>query len=100
MDFVTRLIELRQRRGWTLSDLARRSGVSQSYLSALERRKRVPTIRTIQRICQGMGMRLSDFFAEKEQFDDASLAILRRCASLSHKQKMKLAAFLASLEED
>lgn len=38
---------LRRERGWTQEELAERSGLSQQYLSDLERGKRNPTIVTV-----------------------------------------------------
>lgn len=38
---------IRKERGWTQEELAERSGLSQQYLSGLERGKRNPTIVTI-----------------------------------------------------
>jgi transcriptional regulator with XRE-family HTH domain len=41
---------IRKERGWTQEQLAERSGLSQQYLSGLERGKRNPTIVTIYEI--------------------------------------------------
>ena len=41
---------LRKAKGWTQEELAERSGLSQQYLSDLERGKRNPTIVTIYEI--------------------------------------------------
>lgn len=43
---------LRKAKGWTQEQLAEHSGVSQQYLSDLERGKRNPTIVTIFEIAQ------------------------------------------------
>lgn len=45
---------LRRERGWTQEELAERSGLTQQYLSDLERGKRNPTIVTIYEIAQAL----------------------------------------------
>ena len=54
-DFMRKLVgdncaRLRAERGWTQEELAERSGLSQQYLSDLERGKRNPTIVPIYEI--------------------------------------------------
>ncbi len=43
---------IRKERGWTQEELSERCGLSQQYLSDLERGKRNPTIVTIYEIAQ------------------------------------------------
>lgn len=45
---------LRKAKGWTQEGLAERSGLTQQYLSDLERGKRNPTIVTIYEIAQAL----------------------------------------------
>lgn len=45
---------LRKERGWTQEQLAERSGLSQQYLSDLERGKRNPTVVTVYEIAQAL----------------------------------------------
>jgi transcriptional regulator with XRE-family HTH domain len=47
---------IRRERGWTQEQLAERSGLSQQYLSGLERGKRNPTIVTIYEIAVALGV--------------------------------------------
>ena len=46
----------RSRRNLTQSELASRSGVSVSYLSMLEKEKRDPSLKTIEKIAFGLGI--------------------------------------------
>ncbi|NMM42910.1 helix-turn-helix transcriptional regulator [Rhodospirillaceae bacterium KN72] len=59
----TRLAErlrlLRMDRGWTLDDLAKRSGVSRATLSRLENGEVSPTTTVLGRLCAAHGMTLS-----------------------------------------
>lgn len=47
---------IRKERGLTQEELAERSGLSQQYLSGLERGKRNPTIVTLYEISQALGV--------------------------------------------
>ena len=48
--------KLRKERGWTQEELAERSGLTQQYLSDLERGKRNPTIVTIHELAIALGV--------------------------------------------
>lgn len=54
-----RLRALRAERGWTLDDLAQRSGVSRATLSRLEKAEVSPTARVLGQLCAAYGMTLS-----------------------------------------
>ncbi|GAA1079665.1 helix-turn-helix domain-containing protein [Nocardiopsis composta] len=61
-----RLVELRTEHGWSLEELARRSGVSRSTLSRAERQEISPTAATLNRLCAVYGRTLSVLLAEAE----------------------------------
>jgi transcriptional regulator with XRE-family HTH domain len=47
---------IRKARGYTQEQLSERSGLSQQYLSGLERGKRNPTVVTVYEIAQALGV--------------------------------------------
>lgn len=55
-----RLQELRQRHGLSLDDLSRKSGVSKSMLSEIERNRSNPTVALTWRLASALGVRLTD----------------------------------------
>ena len=61
----TRLQELRKAQDLSLDDLSRRSGVSKSMLSEVERNRSNPTIAVLWRLASALGISLTDFLAEK-----------------------------------
>ncbi|WP_345943809.1 XRE family transcriptional regulator [Streptomyces sp. SID3212] len=63
---AARLAELRNERGWSLEELARRSGVSRSTLSRAERREISPTASLLGRLCAVYGRTLSQLLSEVE----------------------------------
>jgi len=50
------LRDLRLSRGWTLVELARRSGISDSFLSSIEHGKKVISIRTLCKLGRAFGV--------------------------------------------
>ncbi|GGS76445.1 DNA-binding protein [Planobispora rosea] len=63
---AARLAELRAERGWPLEELARRSEISRSTLSRLERGEISPTAALLGRLCVVYGRTMSRLLAEVE----------------------------------
>jgi len=62
-----RIKQEREARGWSLADLAGRSGLSKAMLSNIERAAASPTAGTLVRIASAYGMTLSGLIARAEQ---------------------------------
>ena len=69
MDALQRLTQLMDERGWSAYRLAKNCGLSESTLANVFKRNTVPTITTLERICDGFGITLSQFFAEGEMVE-------------------------------
>lgn len=69
MDVHGRLCRLLEERGWTEYRLSKESGLSESTLANIFKRNASPSIPTIQAICEGFGITLSQFFAEPEMVE-------------------------------
>ena len=63
-DVLQEITRLRLERGWTEYDLAKNSGLTQSTISTWYRKKQTPTIQSLEKVCVGLGISLSQFFAE------------------------------------
>ncbi|MGW0417799.1 helix-turn-helix domain-containing protein [Streptomyces sp. NPDC003015] len=61
-----RLAELRAEHGWSLGELAERSGVSRSTLSRAERAEISPTAALLNRLCGVYGRTMSQLLSEVE----------------------------------
>ena len=66
MDTHQRLRQLMKERGWSVYRLAQNCGLSQSTLANIFKRNTVPSISTLETICEGFGITMSQFFAENE----------------------------------
>lgn len=64
MDVLERLNTLLQARGWTRYRLSKESGLTESTLANIFQRNAMPSLDTLERICNGFGITLSQFFAE------------------------------------
>ena len=62
-----RIRALRQARRLTLRDVAERSGVTESFLSQVERDVTSPSIATVQRIARALDLSIAQLFAEEPQ---------------------------------
>ena len=60
----TRIRALRQARRLTLRDVADRAGVTESFLSQVERDVTSPSIATVHRIARALGLSIAQLFAE------------------------------------
>ena len=69
MDTNDRIKQLLTERGWTSYRLAKEAGISDATINNLFRRNTVPTIPTLEAICKGFGITLSQFFAEGDMVE-------------------------------
>ena len=87
-----RIKKLRIAKDWTQNRLSTESGVAASYIPALEKGVKCPTVETLDNICFALGISLADFFTEKKEE-----TLVDRVSSLTEKQKQLLNDFLNSL---
>lgn len=90
-DILQEITRLRLQRHWSEYELAKNSGLSQSTISTWYRKQQIPTIQTLEKVCAGLGITLSQFFAEGD--DVISLTSEQRelldCwSSMTEKQRM------------
>lgn len=69
MNIHERLRQLLNARGWTEYRLSKNSGLSESTLANIFKRNTMPSIATLEAICNGFGITLSQFFAEGEMVE-------------------------------
>lgn len=92
-----RLAELRAEHGWSLGELAERSGISKSTLSRAERAEISPTAALLNRLCNVYGRTMSQLLseveaepapvlraAEQQVWEDRAAGFVRRSVSPPH----------------
>ena len=69
MDVHAKLRKLMQDRKWTEYRLSKNSGLSESTLANIFKRNTMPSIPTLECICNCFGITLSQFFAEGDMVE-------------------------------
>ena len=75
-----RIKELCTLRSWTYYRLAKESGIPYSTLNTMLRKTNAPTIPTLERICDGFGITLAQFFSVDSEISKL-LSDQRSCLS-------------------
>lgn len=89
-DVLQEISRLRLRRSWSEYQLAKNAEIPQSTISTWYRKKQIPSIPTLEKVCQGFGITLSQFFAEGDEavfLTGEEKEVLERWTSLTKKQR-------------
>src|SRR4051812_43794890 len=78
IDLGARIRALRLARRQTLRDLAGHAGVTESFLSQVERGVASPSIASVQRIARALGQTIAELFAEHEVHGEVVRLVDRR----------------------
>ena len=90
MDCLERIRTLLEERGWSVYRLAQEAGVPQSTLANLFLRNNMPTVPTLERICQALGITMAEFFSQQPTLppeEELTAQLLEEWAALSPAQK-------------
>lgn len=96
-DILTAITTYREERGWTEYQLAERSGLPQSTISSWYRKNMIPTIPSLEKICEAFGITLSQLFAEGNtpvSLTDSQKKLLDRWSRLSGEQQDAIFALI------
>ena len=66
-DVVGRIQELYRSRSWTYYRLAKASGIPYSTLSTMLHKTNVPSVPSLMKICDGLGITLAQFFSDQDE---------------------------------
>lgn len=100
MNILDRINMLLNQRDWTAYRLAQEADIPQSTLSNIFNRPNEPTVATLEIICKGFGITLSEFFAETGDvvaLNQEQRELLDHWAKLSNEQRKCLLGFLKAL---
>jgi len=90
MDVLGKIKKLQREREWSDYRLTKEAGLTPSTISTLVRRNNMPTIPTLEAICKGFGITLSQFFADGNvpvDLTDEQRKMLEEWNSLTPEQK-------------
>lgn len=102
MDTHERLRQLLAERGWSVYRLAMNCGLSESTLANIFKRNTVPSVATLESICNGFGITLSQFFAENEMVEltPELKELFDNWVNLTIEQKSAIQQLLKSIQKD
>ena len=92
MDTNERIRQLMDERQWSEYRLAKEAGLSQSTVANLFKRNTVPSVATLESICKGFGITLSQFFCDGNMIElsDEQKDLFDRWVTLTKQQKQIL----------
>ncbi|MGN1316407.1 MAG: helix-turn-helix domain-containing protein [Acutalibacteraceae bacterium] len=70
MDVLKRINQLRLDRNWSVYRLSVESGLPQSTITNMFNRETLPSIVTLQALCDGFGITMAEFFTEETAKQD------------------------------
>lgn len=98
---IKRIEELCKKQKMSRYRLAQKSGLSQSSISNLLNRKSLPSIITLNRICNGFGITLSQFFTEEGNVVNLSKeqqCVLDTWSELDEEERKLVDAYIKGLK--
>ena len=100
MDTNERIRQLMNERHWSEYRLAKESGLSQSTIANLFKRNTVPSVSTLESICRGFGITLSQFFCEGNMIElsDEQRDLFGKWVTLTHEQKQLLFELIKNMK--
>lgn len=100
MDVFEKLKQLTEERGWSEYRLVKESGLPTSTIANIFHRNTIPSIPTLEIICQAFGITLSQFFSEGDMvsLSKEQEQMLRLWSYLSKEQQESLCDFLRTLK--
>lgn len=98
INVLERITELREQKQWTEYQLAEKSGLTQSTISSWYRKNVLPTLPSLERICNAYGISISQFFddktSERSVISSKQKQLLDVVAKLDNEQYDALIRFL------
>lgn len=96
-DILGKILQYRDERGWSEYQLAERAGLPQSTISSWYRKNMMPTISSLEKICNSYGITLSQLFADEDDavvLTQSQRELLDRWACLSDEQQKVVFALI------
>lgn len=101
MDVLERINALRKERGWSIYRLADEAMLTQSTLSNMFTRKTMPSLYTLNQICEAFGITMSEFFNDGVEVSEETrlLSIFRELDEKDRRTILSLAEVLRKNEK-
>lgn len=101
MDTLERIRGYMQARNWTEYRLAKESGLSQSTITNMFTRHTAPSIPTLEAICSGFGITLSQFFSGSDslvELSEEQMEMFEKWSTLTKHQKQLISDLIDNMK--
>ena len=100
MDIQKRIRQFMDEHHWTEYKLAKKCNLSQSTISNIFSRNTIPTVSTIEAICDSFGITVSQFFAEEDmvELNEEQKELFDKWVLLTKEQKQALFNMIQMIE--
>lgn len=102
MNTYERLQKIIDERGWSYYKLSKNSGLSESTVTNIFKRNTIPSIPTLELICKGFGITLSQFFSDGDMVELTPdlKQIFDGWRNLTSKQKQAVLQVIDAMKND
>ena len=99
IDVSARITYFREMKGWSEYQLAEMSSIPQSTINSWSRTDSIPSLKSIERLCETFGITIAQFFSEETPIDltETQRKLLDASNHLDNEQLDKLIAFIEAL---
>ena len=101
MDATERIKTLMEQRGWSAYRLSKNCGLSENTIATILKRNSLPYISTLEAICKGFGITMSEFFAEADLIEVSpdTKQLIDYWAGLSVEQKASVLELVKNMNQ-
>ena len=101
MDVLQRLAELQKQYGWSDYRIAKEAGLSPNTVSNIYRRNNIPSMTTLEALCNAFGITMAQFFADNDMIEVTSeiKELVDRWSALTEEQKAAIWQILKTYEK-
>lgn len=101
MDATERIKTLMEQRGWSAYRLSKNCGLSENTIATILKRNSLPSISTLEAICKGFGITMSEFFAEGDLIEVSpdTKQLIDYWAGLSVEQKASVLELVKNMNQ-
>ena len=94
-----RLASIRKKRGWTQERLAEKTNLANNYISNIENNRSIPSLETLVKLCEALGVTPNDLLLGSSQASDTYLAdeLTKKLRQCTPREKRILDGLLSLL---
>ena len=100
MDVLQRLAELQKQHGWSDYRIAKEADLSPNTVSNIYRRNNIPSMTTLEALCNAFGISMAQFFADDDMIEVTPeiKELVDRWSALTEEQKAAIWQILKTYE--